>query len=72
MPKVRNTKRQPLDIEIEGDGDNLNLGPHDVSRELSTAEMKSAQVQANINAGNLVVVEDAPKRARATEKDGDN
>lgn len=52
--KVKNTMRQPLDIEIQGKGENLNLGPRGISRDLSDYEYKSPQLQANLNKGNLV------------------
>lgn len=70
MAKVKNTLRQPLDIEIQGGG-NLHLGPRAESRELSEKELQSPQVKANLKAGNLVLLKADKKAKASTPKEAD-
>lgn len=73
MAKVKNALRQPLDIELnskEGKRNKvLNLGPRETSRNLTAQEMESPQVQANLNNGNLVLIQEPAKKSSTKEGD---
>lgn len=71
MPKVKNTQRFPLDVEIK-DHDNLHLGPKGsplaVSRELSEDEIASEAVQRYLANGFLIEVQEQEAAEGKTKK----